>query len=96
MKTLIAFRFLFALVVPSSRMETASEFGSLTPQEVSAKLKQKNVYVFDNNDPDVFKAGHVPHAKWLHPFGVRGQGAARRQERHAHLLLSQRALNGLS
>jgi hypothetical protein len=45
----------------------AEGFGSLSPQQVAAKLKEKNVYVFDNNSPDVFKAGHVPHAKWLHP-----------------------------
>jgi hypothetical protein len=42
-------------------------FRSLSPQEVAAKLKEKNVYVFDNNHIDVFKAGHLPHAKWLNP-----------------------------
>jgi hypothetical protein len=42
-------------------------FKALTPQEVNAKLKQKNFYVFDNNDPDMFKGGHVPGAKWLSP-----------------------------
>jgi hypothetical protein len=42
-------------------------YRSLTPQQAAAKLKQKNVYVFDNNDFDVFKAGHLPRAKWLNP-----------------------------
>lgn len=46
----------------------ASEgFGSLKPAEVAARLQQKNVYVFDNNTVEMFKAGHVPHARWLHP-----------------------------
>ena len=43
-------------------------FKSLTPQEVNAKLKQKNFYVFDNNDPDVYKSAHLPGAKWLSPM----------------------------
>lgn len=42
-------------------------FRSLTPQEVAARIKHKNVYVFDNDDPDEFKAGHLPHAKRLDP-----------------------------
>jgi hypothetical protein len=57
----------FLLLVPVVARGNAGEFGSLTPQEVSAKLKQKNVYVFDNNSKDVFVAAHVPGAKWLHP-----------------------------
>jgi rhodanese-related sulfurtransferase len=67
MKTLAAFVATLLLAVPLVAHASDSGFGSLTPQEVAAKLKQKNVYVFDNNDPDVYKAGHVPHAKWVHP-----------------------------
>lgn len=67
MKTIhLALAALF-LLVPVVARGNNEGFGSLTPQEVAAKLKQKNVYVFDNNDPDVFKSGHVPHARWLHP-----------------------------
>ena len=66
MRTLIAS---LLLVVPLVAMPARAEesFGRLTPQEVSAKLKQKNVYVIDNNAPEVFKARHVPGAKWLNP-----------------------------
>lgn len=66
---LLSLAILPALVVlPLSRTSLASEgFGSLTVQQVKAKLGQKNVYVFDNNDPDVFKDAHVPGAKWLSP-----------------------------
>jgi rhodanese-related sulfurtransferase len=67
MKTIAAFVVSLLFAVPLVARASDSGFGSLTPQEVAAKLKQKNVYVFDNNDPDVFKAGHVPHAKWVHP-----------------------------
>lgn len=67
MKTLAAMLFAFVLGVPLVARAGDSGFGSLTPQEVFAKLKQKNVYVFDNNDPDVYKGAHVPGAKWLHP-----------------------------
>ena len=57
----------FLSVVPLVAHADDSGFGSLTPQEVAAKLKQKNVYVFDNNAPEVYKDAHLPHAKWLHP-----------------------------
>ena len=67
MKTLAAFVVSLLLAVPLVARASDSGFGSLTPQEVAAKLKEKNVYVFDNNSPDVFKAAHVPHAKWVHP-----------------------------
>jgi len=67
MKTIhLALAALF-LLVPVVARGNAEGFGSLTPQEVAAKLKQKNVYVFDNNDPEMFKGAHVPGAKWLHP-----------------------------
>jgi hypothetical protein len=68
MKTLQQLIIVAALaLVPAVALAGGEGFGSLTPQEVAAKLKQKNVYVFDNNDQSVFKASHLPHAKWLHP-----------------------------
>jgi hypothetical protein len=67
MKKIAAAFFLLALAVPFVARGSNEGFGSLTPQEVFAKLKQKNVYVYDNNAPEVFKDAHVPHAKWLHP-----------------------------
>ena len=53
--------------VPVVACHADEKFGELTPQQVSAKLKDKNVYIFDNNDPADYKSGHIPHAKWLHP-----------------------------
>jgi rhodanese-related sulfurtransferase len=38
---------------------------ALTVDQVQAKLKDKNVFLYDCNDPDTFKAGHVPGAKFL-------------------------------
>ena len=67
MKTLAAFVVSILLAVPLVARGSDEGFGSLTPQEVFAKLKQKNVYVYDNNAPEVFKDAHVPRAKWLHP-----------------------------
>jgi rhodanese-related sulfurtransferase len=67
MKTLSAIVFSFLMLVPLVAQAGGEGFGSLTPQEVSAKLNQKNVYVFDNNPPDQFKQAHLPHAKWAHP-----------------------------
>jgi len=55
------------LCVPFVASAADASFGELTPQQVAAKLKEKNVYVFDNNAPEVFQDGHVPKAKWLHP-----------------------------
>jgi hypothetical protein len=52
--------------IVASANESAA-FGKMTPQEVAAKLKTKNFYVFDNNEPESFKKSHVPGAKWLHP-----------------------------
>jgi rhodanese-like protein len=54
-------------LLPLVAYANSEGFRSLTPQEVAAKLKQKNVYVFDNDDPDEYKAGHLPHAKRLDP-----------------------------
>ena len=67
MKTLSAVVLAILVGVPLVARGSDEGFGSLTPQEVSAKLKQKNVYVFDNNAPEVYAEAHVPGAKWLHP-----------------------------
>ncbi len=67
MKTLSALLLALVLAVPLVAHGGDTGFGSLTPQDVFAKLKQKAVYVFDNNAPDVYKEAHVPGAKWLHP-----------------------------
>ncbi|MDB4970340.1 MAG: Rhodanese domain protein [Myxococcales bacterium] len=66
MKTILAAAFLIASVVPM--VARAGEgFGEMTPQEVMSKLKQKNVYVFDNNAKERWEKSHVPGAKWVHP-----------------------------
>jgi len=49
----------------------AEEFGSLTVQQVSARLKEKNFFVFDNNENGRFQKSHVPGAKWLNPYAVK-------------------------
>ena len=67
MKTLSALLLAILCSVPLVARGSDSGFGSLTPQELFAKLKQKNVYVFDNNDTSVYNEAHVPGAKWLHP-----------------------------
>ena len=67
MKTLTLALAWAVLVLPFAAHGNSEGFGSLTPQEVVAKLKQKNVYVFDNDDPDEYKAGHLPHARRLDP-----------------------------
>jgi rhodanese-related sulfurtransferase len=56
-----------AVCVPLVASAADEQFSALTPQQVAAKLKEKNVFVFDNNAPDVYKSAHVPKAKWLHP-----------------------------
>jgi hypothetical protein len=60
---------LLALIVLTPLIACADEasFGKLTPQEVFAKLKEKNVYVFDNNEKERWQKSHVPGAKWVHP-----------------------------
>jgi hypothetical protein len=45
----------------------SEEFRKLSVQEVKAKVGHKNVYIFDNNDLEVFKNAHLPTAKWLSP-----------------------------
>jgi hypothetical protein len=63
MKTLIATLLICVPLVAGA----AEGFGRLTPQQVHAKLGQKNVYVFDNNAKDAFTAHHLPGATWLDP-----------------------------
>jgi rhodanese-related sulfurtransferase len=65
MKTLIA---ALLLTLPLVAGADEPSFKSLTPQEVNAKLKQKNVYVFDNNSPDDYQKAHLPGAKWVTPL----------------------------
>jgi hypothetical protein len=40
-------------------------FGSLTVEQVQAKLKEKNFFLYDCNSTEMFAGGHVPGAKWL-------------------------------
>jgi hypothetical protein len=65
MKSVIVGAILF-LAMPAA----SEEFGSLTVQQVSARLKEKNFFVFDNNAPSRFQKGHVPGSKWLNPYAV--------------------------
>ena len=65
MTQLIA-RTVAALVLFAAVGARADEgFGKLSIDEVAAKVGQKNVYVFDNNDKARFAAGHVPGARWV-------------------------------
>lgn len=57
------------IATPMLRNAHAGEsFGELTVQQVKDKLHAKNVYIYDNNDPEVFKDAHLPTAKWLNPM----------------------------
>ena len=66
MKTMLAAVLALASLVPCAAL-AGEGFGEMTPQEVMAKLKQKNVYVFDNNARERWQKSHVPGAKWVHP-----------------------------
>jgi hypothetical protein len=63
-------RFVIAAMLFLAPPVFAEEFGSLTVREVSARLKEKNFFVFDNNNYERFQRGHVPGAKWLNPYAV--------------------------
>lgn len=65
MKSLIATLFLIAVPLVA---QAGEGFGEMTPQNVLAKLKQKNVYVFDNNARERWQKSHVPGARWLDPM----------------------------
>ena len=54
----------------ASRAMASEKLGSLTVDEVAAKLGQKNNYVFDNNSKDRWTRGHVPGARWVDPGTV--------------------------
>ena len=68
MKTLLAALVLSLPAIAAAADPAKQDIAALTPQEVFAKLKQKNVYVFDNNPEERWKESHVPGAKWLHPL----------------------------
>jgi hypothetical protein len=67
MRQLILITLFWLTPVTFQWAHAADGFGKLTVQEVKAKLSQKNVYLFDNNAPEVFKDAHLPAAKWLNP-----------------------------
>ena len=68
MKTTLVVAVLLLFAAP---LFAGEDFGSLTPQQVSARLKEKNFFVFDNNETARFQKGHVPGAKWLNPYAVK-------------------------
>ena len=59
-----------AICVFACTASAGEDLGKLTVQQVSARLKEKNFFVFDNNNNDRFVKGHVPGAKWLNPYSV--------------------------
>ena len=67
MKTLTLTLASILLFVPLVAHGNSEGFGSLTPAEVAARLKEKNVYVFDNNELERWQKSHVPGARWVHP-----------------------------
>jgi hypothetical protein len=54
-----------ALIALYGLAHAGEGFGELTVDQVQAKLKQKDVYVYDCNDRDTFQVAHVPGAKLL-------------------------------
>lgn len=58
------------LLVPLALHADEPKLNSLTTQEVSAKLKAKNFYVFDNNAKERFVQSHVAGAKWVDPTAL--------------------------
>jgi rhodanese-related sulfurtransferase len=65
MRLVIAAFLIFSLPV------FAEEFGSLSVQDVSSRLKEKNFFVFDNNAYERFQKSHVPGAKWVNPYALK-------------------------
>jgi rhodanese-related sulfurtransferase len=45
----------------------AVKLKTLSVDEVAAKLNDPKTFIFDNNSVARYKAGHVPHAKWIEP-----------------------------
>ncbi len=67
------FRIFFVLIALGGLARAGEGFGELTVDQVQAKLKQKNVFVYDCNDPETFKVGHVPSARYLdYPHAAAG------------------------
>lgn len=70
MSSMFALLFLAVGLSAAARADEAQTadkppFGSLTVEQVQAKLKEKNFFVYDCNSTEVFANGHVPGAKWL-------------------------------
>ena len=61
------------LLVLATPVLADEEFGGLSVQQVSTRLKERNFFVYDNNNFDRFKRSHVPGARWLNPYAVKPQ-----------------------
>jgi hypothetical protein len=53
------------VVLGAGAARAAEPFGSLTVDETEQRLKQKNVFAYDCNPPDVFKHSRLPGARWV-------------------------------
>ncbi|MSP63183.1 MAG: rhodanese-like domain-containing protein [Myxococcales bacterium] len=62
---LFAFAFVLVLVPRAARAEEADPFGKLAIEDVEKRLSEKGFFLYDNNQPAVFKEGHLPKAKWV-------------------------------
>lgn len=65
-----AFLLLFAAATlsysaPGRAEPKAEDLKKLTVDQVAAKLRTPKTFIFDANLPEVYKAGHVPTAKWI-------------------------------
>ena len=60
-----AMRCLLMVVALLGCARATESFGELTVDQVQAKQKQKNVFVYDCNDPGTYATAHVPSAKHL-------------------------------
>jgi rhodanese-related sulfurtransferase len=55
---------------PGSAEESTAEtvqLKTMTVEEVAARLSDPKTFIFDNNNKDRYKKGHVPGAKWIEP-----------------------------
>ncbi len=48
-----------------ARAEGPEPFGKLSVEDVSQSLGKPGVAIFDDNNEDTYRDGHVPGAKWL-------------------------------
>lgn len=62
--SLLALPLAFAFSGPA-HADAKPAYGTLSIDEVSQKIGQKNVYIFDNNSQESYRGGHVPSAHWL-------------------------------